>query len=214
MFTDAFWSDVLSNLIPDFVIGVLIVGAISYINAKKEKREIEYGERKEKSKKTYTYMISILNEIRINSYLIDDYLKKADFSNEINLSSNVWEALIDTGELTTFVTWIDFDALVAYYRLIQEVNRKNSRIFETRLFENTYLEEHLTNELQENIQDIKSYTKQINTIVNSQLDKAATEYAEISLRIIKTNLLYLIQDFFKEKISNDISKIIPRFKEG
>lgn len=216
MFTEAFWSAVLSNLIPDFLIGVVIVGAISLINAQQEKREIDFEERKGDEIKALIYLKSFYHEVGMNSCLSRKFLEKNDFSREVTLSTSYWDAIIQTGEAPKVLIPTTYVHLSGYYNTIQRTIKINSLIFEARLFNNSSMEENLKKELVTNLKKIQKVVDDNGLIayIIGEINITEEKISKINTEIRKTNLIYIINDFFKEKISEDVNQQSPRFKEG
>jgi hypothetical protein len=215
MFTEAFWLDVLSNFIPDFVIGVLIVGAISYINAKREKREIEFEERKKKTEKAIGYMKTLciemeenMNSATISHKNIEDFAESG-----YKFYSDYWDSLLLTGELPLILNLDIYKKFATFYILIHETNRTISLLLEMKLLKNDSSKKIVLYNLEWFVGLIKGNQNLIMQI-KEHIMKSEEEINKINKEIRNTNLIYIIQDFFIGKISEDINKKPPRFKEG
>jgi hypothetical protein len=211
MFRDTF----LSNFLADLLVGGGIAIIIQIIFSKNEKRQIEFEERKKKELKAFSFMNGLYLEISSISDTSKSYLMNENSSKSLVLSTSIWDSLLLTGELPIVLDRPIFYKISKFYGMVQEAKRIESLIFETKLFKNDSLREDLESELSSKLQTIQlaKVKKGLLYAIEDSIGLLVGNLDKINKEIRKSNILFIIEDFFEMKISNDINKITPRFKE-
>ena len=136
---ESFWCDVLSNFIPDVVVGAILGSLLAWWIgtrlSKFEQNQQRKEERKANLERTIHYLELLKDEVNSRLASLPELIQVFETKNEIeqeveiNVTTPFWDALKPSGELPRLLTPQLLASLTEFYERLEFVERVMGRFF-------------------------------------------------------------------------------------